>query len=425
MSSPSPQNAGSSTLHAPVEPGRAALSAWRNALFVIFALCGVGLASWAARIPAVSVALDIDTAQVGVLLFGIAAGSIIGLIASGHLVANFGARRVILVTLLIAPVGLVLAAMGVTIFDSFAVAVAGLVVFGASSGICDVAMNVSGAANERALGRTIMPIYHAFFSAGTIIGAALGAVAEWLKVPLEIHLGVLAVLIVIVVIWVVRFLQPEGGGTDHAVTPEGTDNWRGRLAIWRDPRTLLIGLIVLGMAFTEGSANDWLSYAMVHGHDTDATTGAVVFGVFVTAMTVGRLSGVKLLDRYGRVPVLRASAALAALGLLMLIFVPIVWVAVIGVVFWGLGAALGFPVGMSAAADDPRKAAARVSAVATIGYVAFLVGPPVIGFLGNHFGILHGLLLVLVLVALAGIVSYAAREPQATRPVEQPTTQLE
>jgi MFS family permease len=174
---------------------------------------------------------------------------------------------------------------------------------------------------------------------------------------------------------------------------------------------LLIGLIVLGMAFTEGSANDWLSYAMVHGHHTDRPTGAVVFGVFVTAMTVGRLSGVKLLDRFGRVPVLRGSAALAAVGLLILIFVPIVWVAVVGVVLWGLGASLGFPVGMSAAADDPRKAAARVSAVATIGYVAFLVGPPVIGFLGNQFGILNGLLLVLVLVALAGSVSFAAREP--------------
>jgi cyanate permease len=102
----------------------------------------------------------------------------------------------------------------------------------------------------------------------------------------------------------------------------------------------------------------------------------------------------------------------------MLIFVPIVWVAIIGVVFWGLGASLGFPVGMSAAADDPRKAAARVSAVATIGYVAFLVGPPVIGFLGNHFGILHGLLLVLVLVALAGIVSFAAREPEVAPTAE-------
>ncbi len=416
MSSPLFQNTGSAPSAPPTTPTRAELTAWRNALFAIFALCGIGLASWAARIPAVGVSLSIDTAQLGILLFGIAVGSIAGLIASGHLVATFGAKQIILVTLLIAPVGLVVAALGATNFDSFAIAALGLVIFGASTGICDVAMNVSGAANERAIGKTIMPIYHAFFSAGTIAGAALGALAEALKLPLALHLGILGALIIIIVIWIVRYLLPEGGGIDHSATPGGTDTWRKRLAIWRDPRTLLIGLIVLGMAFTEGSANDWLSYAMVHGHGTDATAGAVVFGVFVTAMTVGRLSGVKVLDRFGRVPVLRASAALAAIGLLLLIFVPVIWVAVVGVVFWGLGASLGFPVGMSAAADDPRKAAARVSAVATIGYVAFLVGPPVIGFLGNHFGILHGLLLVLVLVALAGIVSHAAREPQV--PVE-------
>ena len=94
----------------------------------------------------------------------------------------------------------------------------------------------------------------------------------------------------------------------------------------------------------------------------------------------------------------------------MLIMVPVVWIAIVGTVLWGLGASLGFPVGMSAAADDPRKAAARVSAVATIGYVAFLVGPPSIGFLGDHVGILNGLLLVLVLVAIAGVASPAARE---------------
>jgi len=88
-----------------------------------------------------------------------------------------------------------------------------------------------------------------------------------------------------------------------------------------------------------------------------------------------------------------------------------VWLAIVGVVLWGLGAALGFPVGMSAAADDPAKAAARVSAVATIGYLAFLVGPPLIGLLANAFGILPALLVVLVLVVAAGLVSQAAREP--------------
>jgi len=86
----------------------------------------------------------------------------------------------------------------------------------------------------------------------------------------------------------------------------------------------------------------------------------------------------------------------------------------VGIVLWGLGSALGFPVGMSAAADDPRTAAARVSAVATIGYFAFLVGPPLIGFLAEQVGILNSLLVVLVLVAVSGIVSSAAREPRTT-----------
>ena len=81
-------------------------------------------------------------------------------------------------------------------------------------------------------------------------------------------------------------------------------------------------------------------------------------------------------------------------------------------VSWGLGSALGFPVGMSAAADDPKTAAARVSAVATIGYLAFLVGPPLVGFVGEQVGLLNALLIVLGLVAVAGIVSPAAREPR-------------
>ncbi|WP_165068200.1 MFS transporter [Marisediminicola senii] len=393
---------------------RAQLTSWRNALFVVFGLCGMGLASWAARIPTVSTALDLRTDQVGVLLFGLAIGSILGLIASGHLVAHFGSRAVIVCTLVIAPIGMATAGFGATAAQSFAIAFVGLAIYGAGMGACDVAMNVSGAANERAIGRTIMPIYHAAFSFGTMLGAGLAALAELAGIPLHVHLGVLAIVMVCAAFTVVRLLQPEtaaGVGADGAdETAEPVGSWRERLGIWRDPRTLLIGLIVLGMAFAEGSANDWLSYAMVEGHDTTESTGALVFGVFVTAMTVGRLAGVRLLDRFGRVPVLRVSAVFAAVGLLTLILVPVTWIAVVGVVLWGLGASLGFPVGMSAAADDPRTAAARVSAVATIGYIAFLVGPPAIGFIGEQVGILNALLVVLILVAAAGAVSSAARE---------------
>jgi fucose permease len=387
------------------------VTAWRNALFVIFASCGISISSIAARIPTISLALSLTTAEVGLLLSAMAVGSIIGLVASGHLVANIGARRTIVLAYTVLAVALSVAGFGIAMFGSFGLSFGALIVVGGSMGTCDVAMNVSGAANERTIGRTVMPIYHAFFSIGTVVGAGLGSLAEALHIPLELHVTALAILTLAAVIVVSRFLMSETA-VAAGEEPHPASTWRTRLAIWRDPRTILIGLVVLGFAFTEGSSNDWLAYSMVHGHGTNRAIGAAVYGVYVTAMTVGRLAGVRVLDRFGRVPVLRATAVLAAVGLLLFIFVPVFWIDMVGVVFWGLGASLGFPVGMSAAADDPRRAAARVSAVASIGYLAFLVGPPTIGFLGNQFGILNGLLLVLLLVAMSGTVSFAARKPQ-------------
>lgn len=390
--------------------------AWRNALFVIFGLCGLSIASWASRIPAVKQALQVSTSSMGILIFGLAAGSIVGLLASSHVIARIGARRTIAVVLTVGAVGFAVAGFGVSIGPSYAVVMIGLIVFGSMFSICDVAMNLQGAVNERVLGRSIMPVFHAFFSLGTVIGAALGAAAEAIRLPIVIHLLIVALVFAAGALVASRFLQSEHVIEEQSVAHDDhSKTWRGRLSIWRDPRTLIIGLIVLGMAFTEGSANDWLALAMVDGHDTTKATGALVLGIFVASMTVGRLAGVSLLDRYGRVPVLRGSAVLAAIGLIMVIFVPTLWISIVGVVFWGLGAALGFPVGMSAAADDPKTAAARVSAVATIGYFAFLVGPPLIGFLGEHVGLLHALLVVLALVALAGLASGAAREPAARR----------
>ena len=392
----------------------AEVRAWRNAVFIIFAACGVSAASIAARIPTISLALHVNTGQVGLLLFGIAVGSIAGLLSAGHIVANFGSKRTIRVVFVFAAVGLITAAFGVSEFHSFALSFSGLILFGLCFAICDVSMNLSGAANERALGRSIMPVYHGFFSLGTVAGAGLGTLAEALHIPLQVHITVLALIILIAVLVATRFLLPEAADSHREDgTPHPANTWRTRLAIWKEPRTILIGLIVLGMAFTEGSSNDWLSYAMVHGHGSTRATGALVYSVFVTAMTIGRLSGVRFLDRFGRVSMLRITALLAVVGLVLFIFVPVFWIEMVGVVLWGLGASLGFPVGMSAAADDPQKAAARVSAVATIGYCAFLVGPPIIGFLGNQFGILHALLLVLVLAALAGFLSFAAH-PRTT-----------
>jgi fucose permease len=392
---------------------------WRTAVFVIFAMSGIGMASWFARTPAFRDSLDASTLQMGFVVFALAFGSIFGLTLSSHAVARIGSRASIAGSVVVAGVGLAVAGLGGDL-AVLPIVLVGLAMFGFGTGLCDVAMNVEGAANERSLGRTVMPLFHALFSVGTIVGALLGAAAAVVGLSLFVNLSIIGAVMIAAVLVAVRYLQPDpfAAGAEVASDDRGSDNpattegWRSRLAVWSDRRTLLIGVIVLGMAFAEGSANDWLALAMVDGYGVSNATGAVLFGVFVTAMTVGRVVGVRVLDRYGRVPVLRVSALLAVLGLLATILAPSVWLGAIGVVFWGLGTALGFPVGMSAAADDPRRAAARVSAVATIGYVAFLVGPPLIGFVGQRVGLLNALYLVLALVIVAGLLSGAAREPR-------------
>ncbi|GAA3583532.1 MFS transporter [Klugiella xanthotipulae] len=387
---------------------------WRNGVFAVFALCGFGIANWLSRVPTVRDTLGASTSEMGVIILGIAIGSISGLLLSSHVVALLGPRRTIAVFLSSSVWGLPLAALAVA-GDSALGAVVALALFGAGYSICDVAMNVSGAANERAIGRTIMPLFHALFSGGTVLGVATGTLAEVADLPILIHMLATAVLVSGGALLSVRYFpHNETAAHSTADTAEIALTWRDRLAVWTQPRTLLLGVIVLGMAWAEGSANDWLPLALVDGHGLDNALGAAVLGIFLAAMTVGRIVGGPLLDRFGRVAVLRTCAALAAVGLSIVIFVSVPWLVILGVVLWGLGASLGFPVGMSAAADDPRSAAATVSAVATIGYLAFLVGPPAIGFLGEHIGLLNALILVLVLIVLAGLASHAARTPAKT-----------
>src|SRR6185312_15113318 len=133
------------------------------------------------------------------------------------------------------------------------------------------------------------------------------------------------------------------------------------------------------------------------------------FAAFLTAMTVGRWFGPGLLDRYGRVPVVRALSAIGIVGVVVFVFAPWPALAFVGTLLWGLGASLGFPVGMSAGGDDPRRAAGRVSVIASIGYCAFLAGPPTIGFLGDHLTVLRAVIAVAAVLAIAALIAGAVR----------------
>lgn len=394
--------------------------AWTVSIYIIFAICGVAMATWMSRVPRVRDRLGATTSEMGWLVVAISIGSLIGLAVASHVIARIGAIPTMLIFQTVNLLGLLIAGVG-SLAPSFLVIWVGLFVFGIGTSLTDVGMNLSGAANEKLRRKTLMPMFHALFSLGTVIGAGLGALAERLHVPVIWHCTAIVIAGLAAMLWAHRSLQDEAYGLTDADQHADHGTWRSRLAVWGQSTTLLIGLIMLGMSFAEGSANDWVALAMVDGKGMTNSGGAVMLGVFVASMTISRMLGGRLIDRFGRVPMLRACAALAFVGLSIVIFVPIIPLVVIGVVMWGVGSALGFPVGMSAAADDPHNAGARVSAVATIGYLAFLVGPLLIGFLGEHFGLLRAFLVVLALIAVAGVLAPAAREPRRpARKITQP-----
>jgi MFS family permease len=185
---------------------------------------------------------------------------------------------------------------------------------------------------------------------------------------------------------------------------------------WLEPRTLAIGLMVLAFTLAEGAANDWLALSLVDGYDARHWVGVLGFALFVASMTLGRIGGPVVLDRFGRAPTMLASALVATVGVLVVVETGVAGLAVVGIVLWGLGAALGFPVGMSAAGDDPARAARRVSVVSTIGYGAFLAGPPLLGFVGNHVGTLHSLLVIPLAMVPAAALVLAVRKPRVPSP---------
>ncbi|MGC4111031.1 MAG: MFS transporter [Nocardioides sp.] len=379
----------------------------RNAVALVFALNGFCFATLASRVPDLRQSLDLSNGALGTVLLAIAIGAMVGMPLSGPLIDRWGAGAVLRLGAASDLVGLVVAGLCVTAGSAPGTAV-GLFVYGVGAGVWDVAMNVDGAAVERELQRSIMPRFHACWSLGTFTGAGVGAGAAALGVPLAVHYAVAPALAVAVAVVASRRLLPAAHAEQERA--EG-----GAASAWLEPRILAIGFMVLAFTLAEGAANDWLALGLVDGYAARHWVGVLGFAVFVAAMTLGRLGGPVALDRYGRVRSLLASAVMATVGVLLVVWSGVAALAVLGIVLWGFGAALGFPVGMSAAGDDPARSARRVSVVSTIGYGAFLAGPPLLGFVGNHVGTLHALLVIPIAMLPAAVLVTSVRRPRPAR----------
>lgn len=392
----------------PAAPTAREVTAGARATYAVFAGLGLAGSTWSSRLPEVRTQLNLDSASLGLLLLTIAVGGVIVLPLSGTVVTRIGPRRAVTVVALLVGASLGVISLGYAL--SASLLVAGLFLLGAATGFWDVAMTVHAAAVERQLGRPVMPRFFAAFSLGTVAGAAVGVLMTALRVPVSIHVAVVAAVIAGAIPAAARHFLPEHAARPIAVPPPARMSRPG-LGAWREPRTLAVGLVALAFAVAEGAGSNWVSVSVIDRHHVTATIGTLAYASFLTALTAGRWLGPAVLHRFGRVTVLRTAAAVTALFALGLS----TGLAFAGSLLWGMGAALGFPVSMSAGADEPARAAGRVSVITSIGYCGFVGGPPLIGFLGNQTTVGHALLVIAILMALSAVIAGTTRRSPDNR----------
>jgi len=387
----------------------------RLGVLALFFASGIAVASGPTRLIMIQEQLAVGAAQTGLLILSFSLGAVTFMPLSSVALGLWSKASFIRATALVCSVALV--AMGAFATGGFRLgAYASFFVVGACAGPWDVAMNVAGTEVERAMGRSVMPQFHASFSLGTVMSAGLGALAAWAKVPLTVHFGLAAVLALGLVWWGVLGLAATSQPPQRPERRTGRRS-AGAMVGWREPHTWLIGIVVLAAGLIEGSANDWLALGIRQDFQVPEAIGILGLGAFLCAMTAMRMLGTGLVDRYGRAAVQRMTAVLALAGLAAYTLAPNLVGIMAGAALWGLGSAMGFPLGLSAAADDPAKAAARTSTVATIGYSAALAGPGLLGLLADHVGY-RPALMVMALPATFALVLAPVLRPRPPRPSE-------
>lgn len=367
----------------------------KRALLVLFGILGMLMTTFLSRMPSLRDLLDVSPAGLAnLLLFG-SLGALVALLIAGWANARFGARALLWWTSFgylaaLSSVGLA-SALGSEVFFAAAYFMVSL-----TFALSNVPINAEAAEIERRVGRAIMPQFHAGFSVGMGIGLALGAVASHWRVAPAWHFAVVCLVATVVRLAMIPIAVIDGTPDPRVAGNSLGGPFATAGVEYRNRRVLLIGFVVFAAAMTEMIAATWLSLSVVDDFGKGEAVGDIIYWVFVAAMFSVRMGGASVIDRLGRVMTLRVSAVFVVAGVLIFGLTPTFWLVPLAVLLWGIGAALNYPIGFSAAADDPRHAAARVAAVSSFSTVAGLMVPQAIGRLADNIPLRHAMLLVLV-----------------------------
>jgi MFS family permease len=379
----------SDTLPATV-PAR--LRAARAAVAACFFVNAVLFANLVPRLPEVKDRLDLTNATLGAALAALPLGSLVSALASAALMRRFGSARV-------ASWGLVVLAAAVwaaAVAPSWWLLAAALFVAGALDAVVDVAQNAHGLRVQRAYDRSILNAFHGVWSIGAVAGGLLGSVAAGLRVPLALHLGVVAVVFAGLALVARRRMLP-GPDRDDAVPgtgPEEVSRGAVRAAL---PALAALGVLATAGAFVEDAGSSWSALYLRGEIAVGAATAGLGFVALQGAMTVGRLTGDRVVDRFGQRRVARAGGVLIAAGMGLALAVPSLATTLVGFALAGLGVATLVPAVYAAADELPGlRSGVGLTLVNWLLRIGFLLSPPLVGAIADATSLRVGLLTVVV-----------------------------
>ena len=350
-------------------PGKTRTQA-RGAVGLVFFLQGLCFATWGSRIPAIQERFSLSEAGLGALLFALPAGLMVSIPLTGWAVVKLGSRRSLLLGL-IGYAG-VLALVGLA--PSLPLLTAALFFFGLFANAVNIAVNTQAVGIEALYGRPVMASFHGRWSLAGFTGAAVGlqmVAAGW--APREHFLLVAALVVVAFAIATPRLLQDKASS-------EGARSGFAR----PDRALLLLGLIAFCSMIAEGTMFDWSG---VYFRDVVGGRGSAVgagYTAFMSTMAGARFCADRLTHRFGIRRMLQVNGALAGGGLLLAVAAPGFYPALIGFLLVGAGVSSVVPLVYSAAGKSGRlPPSTAISAVSSLGFVGFLIGPPFIGFVAS------------------------------------------
>ena len=341
----------------------------RLAVAGFFFVAGLSFASWASRIPDIKAHLALSDAALGGILFALPVGSMISLPLSGWLVAKYGSKKVVTFGILAYP--LILTMIGLTAAAWQLVPV--LLLFGMLGNLCNISINTQAVGVEELYGRSIMATFHGIWSLAGFSGAAIGTLMVSKSLPPFIHFAIILSISLLVVALVQRNLFPK-------------DKLHPNQPIFAKPDRglLLLGLIAFSCMVCEGTMFDWSGVYFQKVVAVPKAYTTLGYAAFMGTMATGRFIGDRLITRMGKQKVLQLSGIVIATGLLIAVLFPQIVPATTGFLIVGFGVSSVIPLIYSAAGKSTSLSpGVALAAVSSIGFLGFLVGPPVIGFIAQ------------------------------------------